>query len=173
MVAAPTNGTPLTVVTTATPWRLLGVSQGCVMSISGAASGLFSNWNARADLEDARNVAIDQATVAALQTHAPEIAAQYLDDDLPEPIERLLDRASAVADAVARGTDDASYVEAYREALARLLSPICSWRHQSGRTSAWWVSSHRRPRNPHTSGSRQRLQRKSIAQSQRRVRSRF
>jgi hypothetical protein len=47
------------------------------MFTSGAASGLFSNWNARADLEDARNVVIDQATIAA-QMHAPEIAARYL-----------------------------------------------------------------------------------------------
>jgi hypothetical protein len=45
------------------------------MSISGAASGLFSNWNARADLEDIRNVAIDQATIAAFQMHAPEMAS--------------------------------------------------------------------------------------------------
>jgi hypothetical protein len=44
-----------------------------VMSISGAASGLFSNWNARADLEDILNVAIDQATVAMLHLHAPEL----------------------------------------------------------------------------------------------------
>jgi hypothetical protein len=50
---------------------------GTAMFTSGGASGLFSNWNARADLEDARNVVIDQATIAA-QMHAPEIAARYL-----------------------------------------------------------------------------------------------
>jgi hypothetical protein len=102
------------------------------MSISSAATGLFSNWNVRADLEDERNVAIDQATIAALQMHAPEMAARYLNDDLPGPIERLLDRAKAQADAAAGTSDDASSVEAYREALARLLSPIRSCTAPSG-----------------------------------------
>jgi tRNA(Arg) A34 adenosine deaminase TadA len=60
------------------------------MFISGAASGLFSGWSVNADLEDARSVAIDQATVAALQMHAPEMASRYVDDDLPEPFERRL-----------------------------------------------------------------------------------
>src|ERR1700755_3003006 len=42
---------------------------GTAMFTSGGASGLFSNWNARADLEDARNVVIDRETIAALQMH--------------------------------------------------------------------------------------------------------
>jgi hypothetical protein len=88
------------------------------MFTSGAASGLFSNWNARADLEDARNVAIDQATIAALQMHAPEIAARYLDDDLPEQFERLIDRATAAAGS----RDDAAFIARYRTALAALLA---------------------------------------------------
>jgi hypothetical protein len=61
------------------------------MFTSGATSGMFSSWSASADLEDARNVAIDQATVAELQKHAPEMASLYVaDDDLPEPYERLV-----------------------------------------------------------------------------------
>lgn len=50
------------------------------MSISGAASGLFSNWNARADLEDIRNVAIDQDNCRAPVARA-EMASRYVDDD--------------------------------------------------------------------------------------------
>ena len=88
------------------------------MSISGAASGLFSNWSARADLEDARNVAIDQATIAVLQLHAPEIAARYLDDDLPDPFERLLDRATAAAGS----RDGAAFIDRYRIALVAMLA---------------------------------------------------
>jgi hypothetical protein len=121
MVVTPTNGTPLTVATTGTLWPLPGISWGCVMSMSGAASGLFSNWNAKADLEDARNVVIDQATVAAMQMHAPEMAARYLNDDLPGTIERLLDRALAVADAIAGGPDNTSYVQVYHKVLVGLL----------------------------------------------------
>jgi len=85
---------------------------------SGAATGLFSNWNARADLEDAQSVAIDQATIAALQTHAPEMAARYRDDDLPKPIERLLDRATAAAGS----RDDVFFLTRYQVALAALLA---------------------------------------------------
>jgi hypothetical protein len=87
---------------------------------SGAASGLFSNWNARADLEDARNVAIDQATVAILKMQAPEMTRLYLDDDLPEPFERLLDRAMTSAG----GREDAAFVVRYRVALAALLTGV-------------------------------------------------
>jgi hypothetical protein len=94
------------------------------MSTSSATTGLFSNWSARADLEDTRNVVIDRATVAVLQMHAPEMATRYLDDDLPEPFERLLDRATASADGTAGGSDDASYIEAYRSALTALLSIV-------------------------------------------------
>jgi hypothetical protein len=102
------------------------------MSISGATTGLFSNWSAKADLEDDRNVAIDQATIAVLQLHVPEIASRYIADDLPEPFERLLDRAMAEAYAIAGTSDDTSYVEACRKALARLLPPICSCEAPSG-----------------------------------------
>jgi len=79
--------------------------------------GLFSSWNAKADLEDARNVALDQATVAALQMHAPDMARRYVDDDLPEAFERLLDRAVAFAGS----RDDAAFIDRYRAALAALL----------------------------------------------------
>ncbi len=94
------------------------------MSTSSAATGVFSNWSARADLEDTRSVAIDQATVAVLQIHAPEMVARYLDDDLPEPFERLLDRATASAQVIAGEADDKSYVEAYRNGLVALLSLV-------------------------------------------------
>jgi hypothetical protein len=40
------------------------------MFMSGVATGLFLNWNERADLEDARNFALDQATIAALRVLA-------------------------------------------------------------------------------------------------------
>jgi hypothetical protein len=89
--------------------------------ISGAATGLFSNWSARADLEDDFNVAIDQATIAVLHLHAPEMASLYVNDDLPEGVERLLDRASATADAIAGVRDGTSYVQVYRKVLVGLL----------------------------------------------------
>jgi hypothetical protein len=92
------------------------------MSTSGAATGWFSNWSATADREDARNVVVDQTTVAALQMYAPQMAFLYLHDDLPDRVERLLDRATAYANAVAGAPDSASYVEAYRDALGRLLA---------------------------------------------------
>jgi hypothetical protein len=87
------------------------------MSISGAATGLFSDWNVKADLEDSRNVEIDQAIVAVLQTHAVEMAHLYLDDNLPKPFERVLE----VAWAIAGCPDDATFVGRYRIALAVLL----------------------------------------------------
>jgi hypothetical protein len=91
------------------------------MSISSAATGLFSNWNVRADLEDDLNVAVDQATVAMLHLHAPELVSLYLADDLPGRVERLLDRALAVADAIAGVRDGTSYVQVYRKVLVGLL----------------------------------------------------
>ena len=87
------------------------------MFISGAASDLFSSWSARADLEDARNIAIDQATIAVLHLHAPDMASLYVADDLPEPFERLLDRATAAAGS----RDDAAFIARYRTALAAFL----------------------------------------------------
>jgi hypothetical protein len=88
------------------------------MFISGAASDLFSSWSARADLEDARNIAIDQVTIAVLHLHAPDMASLYVADDLPEPFERLLDRATAAAGS----RDDAAFIARYRTALAALLA---------------------------------------------------
>jgi hypothetical protein len=87
------------------------------MFMSGVATGLFLNWSERADLEDARNLAIDHAITAALGLYAPELVSLYVDDCLPEQIERLLDRALSVV----RPFDDTSYVEAYRRALEALL----------------------------------------------------
>jgi hypothetical protein len=118
MVATPTNGTPLTVVMTATPCSLPGVFVGRVMSISSAGPGLFSSWSAKAELEDDRNIAIDHATIAVLKMNAPELAARYLDDDLPEPFERLLDCATAIAGS----RDGPFFIARYRAALASLLT---------------------------------------------------
>jgi hypothetical protein len=94
---------------------LLGVSWERAMSTSGATRGLFSSWSARADLEGARSVAIDRATVAALQMHMPEMAARYLDDDLPKPFERLSGRARS-------RRWNAAFVDRYQAALAASLT---------------------------------------------------
>lgn len=49
---------------------------------------------------------------------APEMAARYLDDDLPEPIERLLDRTSGTAGS----RDSLAFVDRYRNALVAMLA---------------------------------------------------
>ncbi len=40
--------------------------------------------------QDARLIAMDVATVAAIRMHAPEFEAAYLDDNLPRWFQRLL-----------------------------------------------------------------------------------
>ena len=52
--------------------------------------------------------------------HAPEIVSLYLDDNLPEPFERLIDRAMAAAG----WRDDAAFVARYRMALSALLTRV-------------------------------------------------
>jgi hypothetical protein len=86
--------------------------------MSGAATGLFSNWNAKADLKDAHSVAIDQATIDVLRTHRPEMASLYIEDDLPEAFERLLDRATGVAGS----QNDTAFIDRYQNALATLIA---------------------------------------------------
>jgi hypothetical protein len=51
--------------------------------------------------QDARLIAMDAATVAAIKLHAPEFEAAYLDDNLPRWFQRLLDRSLASAEHVA------------------------------------------------------------------------
>ena len=57
--------------------------------------------------QDARLIAMDAATVAAIQLHAPEFEAAYLEDNLPGWFQRLLDRCMTTAEQVADRTDAA------------------------------------------------------------------
>jgi hypothetical protein len=50
--------------------------------------------------QDARLIAMDAATVAAIRLHAPEFEAAYLDDSLPRWFQRLLDHCTATAEHV-------------------------------------------------------------------------
>jgi hypothetical protein len=92
------------------------------MSMFGAASGLFSSWSAKADLEDAFNVAIDQATIAALATLAPNMVSLYRHDALPPPFERQVDRAITGAHWVAEQSGEDEYLAAYAEAIGPLIA---------------------------------------------------
>jgi hypothetical protein len=57
--------------------------------------------------QDARLIAMDAATVAAIRLHAPEFEAAYLDDNLPRWFQRLLDNCTTIAEHVADRTDAA------------------------------------------------------------------
>ena len=57
--------------------------------------------------QDARLIAMDAATVAAIRLHAPEFEAAYLEDNLPRWFQRLLDRCMTTAEHVADRTDAA------------------------------------------------------------------
>ena len=111
----------------ATLYSLLGVLLECVMSQSGVATGLFSSLSVQADLEDAHSVAVDRATVAELSKCDAALATLYLDDDLPEPIDRLLD--SAIVAAGSR--DDVFFLTRYQTALAVLLRKLAKGRAHS------------------------------------------
>jgi hypothetical protein len=63
MAVTPASGALLTAVRTGHAVLVARRFVGRVMFTSSAATGSFSNWNARADLEDVHNVAIDQATL--------------------------------------------------------------------------------------------------------------
>lgn len=67
--------------------------------------------------QDARLIAMDEATVAAIRLHAPEFEAAYLTDSLPRWFQRQLDRCTITAEHVASCTD-----AAFVEALSALLS---------------------------------------------------
>jgi hypothetical protein len=60
--------------------------------------------------QDARLVAMDAAVVAAIRLHAPEFEAAYLDDNLPQWLQRLLDHCTTTAEHVANLTD-AAFIE--------------------------------------------------------------
>ena len=66
--------------------------------------------------QDARLIAIDEATVAAIKLHAPEFEAAYLDDNLPRWFQRLLDHCTTTAEHGAHRTD-----AAFTETLSALL----------------------------------------------------
>ena len=75
--------------------------------------------------QDARLIAMDAATVAAIRLHAPEFEAAYLDDILPRWFQRLLDHCTTTAGHAADRTD-----AAFIEALSALLD------HALGRSQA-------------------------------------
>jgi hypothetical protein len=70
--------------------------------------------------QDARLVAMDAATVAAIKLRAPEFEAAYLDDNLPRWFQGLLDRCAATAEHVA-GRTDAAFIEALSALLGQAL----------------------------------------------------
>ena len=70
--------------------------------------------------QDARLIAMDAATVAAIRLHAPEFEAAYLADNLPRWYESLLDRCLASAEHVADRTD-AAFIETLSALLGHAL----------------------------------------------------
>jgi hypothetical protein len=70
--------------------------------------------------QDARLVAMDAATVAAIRLQAPEFEAAYLDEDLPRWFQRLLDHCTATAEHVA-GRTDADFIETLSALLGNAL----------------------------------------------------
>jgi hypothetical protein len=70
--------------------------------------------------QDARLVAMDAATVAAIRLQAPEFETKYLDDSLPRWFQRLLDHCTATAEHVT-GRTDAAFVEILSALLGNAL----------------------------------------------------
>ena len=70
--------------------------------------------------QDARLVAMDAATVAAIRLHAPEFEAAYLEENLPRWFQRLLDRCMTTAEHVADRTD-AAFIEIVSALLGNAL----------------------------------------------------
>jgi hypothetical protein len=77
--------------------------------------------------QDARLIAMDEATVAAIKLNAPEFEAAYLDDNLPRWFQRLLDHCTTTAEYVAR-TD-----AAFMETLSALLGHARLATEQAGK----------------------------------------
>jgi hypothetical protein len=72
--------------------------------------------------QDARLIAMDAASVAAIRLHAPEFEAAYLADDVPFWFECLLDRCVASAECIAdEYWSDPAFIQAYATALPELL----------------------------------------------------
>jgi hypothetical protein len=84
--------------------------------------------------QDARLIAMDAATVAAIRLHAPEFEAAYLADDLPYWFECLLNRCEASAQRVAdECRTDPAFIAAYTGALPKLLgSALCGPSSETG-----------------------------------------
>jgi len=70
--------------------------------------------------QDARLIAMDAATVAAIRLQAPEFEAAYLDDSLSRWFQRLLDQCTATAEHVADRTD-ATFIETLSASLGNAL----------------------------------------------------
>jgi hypothetical protein len=70
--------------------------------------------------QDARLIAMDAATVAAIRLHAPEFEAAYLEDNLPRWFQRLLDRCTSTAEYVADRAD-AAFIETLSVLLGQAL----------------------------------------------------
>jgi hypothetical protein len=70
--------------------------------------------------QDARLIAMDAATVAAIKLHAPEFEAAYLDDNLPRWFQRLLDNCTTTAEHVVDRTDT-TFIEALSALLGHAL----------------------------------------------------
>jgi hypothetical protein len=68
--------------------------------------------------QDARLIAMDAATVAAIRLHAPEFEAAYLDDNLPRWFQRLLDHCTATAEQAA---GRATFIETLSASLGNAL----------------------------------------------------
>jgi hypothetical protein len=70
--------------------------------------------------QDARLIAMDAATVAAIRLHAPKFEVAYLDDNLPRWFQRLLDRCASTAEHVADRAD-AAFIETLSALLGHAL----------------------------------------------------
>ena len=70
--------------------------------------------------QNARLIAMDAATVAAIKLHAPDFEAAYLDDNLPRWFQRLLDRCTRTAEHVVDRAD-AAFVELLSALLGHAL----------------------------------------------------
>jgi len=73
--------------------------------------------------QDARLIAIDEATVAAIRLHAPEFEAAYLDDALPRWFQRMLDHCTDIAERVVDRAD-AAFIEILSASLGHMLGRI-------------------------------------------------
>jgi hypothetical protein len=107
-------------VTTATPWPLLGVSSG-VRDVHISCGERFVFKLERQSRSGGHPERRDRSGDNCRAPDArAEMASRYVDDDLPEAFERLLDRAMAAA----VSQDDAAFIVRYRTALAAYLCAV-------------------------------------------------